>query len=163
VLGLALLVLLSLGGCASKRIAGVDPHAPRAGASALGSKVVRTALSQIGTSYRSGGASPQKGFDCSGLVYWAFLQNGVQVPRVTTQQAKTGMAVSRAKLMPGDIVVFRAPSSPNGLHTGIYAGKGDFVHSPNSRGKVRVENLNADYWSRNFLTARRVPAAYARR
>jgi cell wall-associated NlpC family hydrolase len=164
VAGLALFVFFCLGGCSFKSITGADPHASRQGAAAsLGNKVARTALTQLGVPYRLGGASPQKGFDCSGLIYWAFQQNGVQVPRVTTQQAGAGRPVPRAQLLPGDIVVFRVPASPRGLHTGIYTGQGNFIHSPNSRGKVRVESLDAAYWRKSFLTARRIPVTQARR
>jgi cell wall-associated NlpC family hydrolase len=55
--------------------------------------------------------------------------------------------------MPGDIVVFRERSA---LHTGIYTGNNNFVHSPNSRGSVRIESLNASHWRRTFINGRRI-------
>ena len=54
-------------------------------------KAVKTAYTQMGKKYRSGGASPQKGFDCSGLIWWAYRENGVKVPRITTDQARAGL------------------------------------------------------------------------
>lgn len=158
---LALALLLgSMGGCAPTRIS-APPATPSA--STLGVKVVRTASTQIGKPYRSGGESPSRGFDCSGLIYWSFRQNGVPVPRVTTEQARAGRPVSRNNLQPGDIVVFRTSSSPHGLHTGLYAGQGKFIHSPNRRSKVRVDSLSTPAWAKSFLTARRIVSPVARR
>lgn len=153
----AALVLGGMAGCGPKRITGLgEVSQPSATSSALGLKVARTAATQIGRPYRSGGETPKKGFDCSGLIYWSFRQNGVKVPRVTTEQMRMGQPVPRNRLQPGDIVVFRASSGPNGLHTGIYAGQGKFIHSPNSRSKVRMDSLSTPYWKKTFLTARRV-------
>ena len=73
------------------------------GGSYKASQAVRAAYSQIGTKYKSGGASPSQGFDCSGLVYWAYLSNGVKVPRMTSQQARAGYAVSKSEAAPGDM------------------------------------------------------------
>lgn len=69
-------------------------------------KVVRTAYAQMGKKYRSGGASPQKGFDCSGLIWWVYKQNGYKVPRITVDQASAGYSVPKDQARPGDIVVF---------------------------------------------------------
>lgn len=120
------------------------------------SGVVRTAASQVGkASYRSGGASPGKGFDCSGLVYWAYKKNGIKVPRITTDQAKAGRAVPRNQARPGDIVVFRTRESQRGLHTGLYAGGNAFIHSPRKGQKVRRESLQP-YWDKRLVAVRRV-------
>ncbi|MDO5483838.1 MAG: C40 family peptidase [Desulfovibrionaceae bacterium] len=110
----------------------------------------------MGKKYRMGGASPSKGFDCSGLVYWAYRKNGLSVPRVTTDQARAGKAVSRSQLKPGDIVVFRTGQSPRGLHTGIYAGGGSFIHSPRAGERVRMESMDINYWKKRLVTARRI-------
>ena len=162
-----LLALGTLSGCGPKRINAPDPfrQAGRAAttASTLGINVVRTASTQIGKPYRSGGQSPSKGFDCSGLIYWSYLQNGITIPRITTGQAKAGQPVPRNRLQPGDIVVFRTSSSPRGLHTGIYTGQGKFIHSPNSRSRVRIDTLDTPYWKKTYLTARRIVAPLARR
>ena len=83
-----------------------------------------------------GGASPQKGFDCSGLIWWVYNKNGVKVPRITVDQARIGQSVPREQVRPGDIVVFRTSASPRGLHTGIYAGGNSFIHR-RRRAKMR--------------------------
>lgn len=158
------LIMGSTAGCAPTRITGLSTASqPARNSAALGAKVARTAATQLGRPYRSGGESPSKGFDCSGLIYWSFLQNGVKVPRVTTDQARAGQSVPRNRLQPGDIVVFRASSGPNGLHTGIYTGQGKFIHSPNRRSKVRVDSLNTPYWAKTFMTARRIVSPLATR
>lgn len=128
------------------------------------SQVVRTAAKQIGRPYRLGGTTPKSGFDCSGLIYWAYKQHGIQVPRVTTQQAKAGKFVPKNTLRPGDILVFKSRSAPNGLHTGIYMGNNKFLHSPNSKSKVKTEELKGSYWGKQYMHARRiVGGVYARK
>ena len=144
-------LILVLPACAPRRITTGTPDK-----TSPGSRVSQTAATQIGKPYRYGGSSPQNGFDCSGLVYWSYGQHGIQVPRTTTGQARAGTAISRSNLIPGDIVVFREPSAPNQLHTGIYTGNNNFVHSPNRRGSVRIESLNASHWRRTFINGRRI-------
>ena len=117
-----------------------------------GAAVSRTALSAVGTRYASGGTTPGKGFDCSGLVCWAYWQNGIAMPRTAKEQSETGRAVGKKYLRAGDLVVFKVRG---GMHTGIYTGQGKFVHSP-SRGKsVREDAIAADYWSSRFVAGRR--------
>lgn len=124
---------------------------------AKGNQVVRTAATQIGQRYRLGGESPRTGFDCSGLVYWAYKQHGITIPRVTRSQASVGQKISKQNLRPGDIVVFRTRNSPNGLHTGLYAGKNSFIHAPNSKQRVKVESLESgSWWGSRLLYGRRV-------
>lgn len=125
---------------------------PEAGAS---HKIVCTAYSQMGKRYRSGGASPQKGFDCSGLVWWSYGQHGIKVPRTTTDQAKAGRKVPKGSARPGDLVVFRTSHSPRGLHTGIYAGDRKFIHSPSSGKTVCMDDL-AGYWGKRLIAVRRI-------
>lgn len=118
--------------------------------------VMRSAYSQIGSKYRLGGASPQKGFDCSGLIYWAYAKNGVKVPRITTDQAKTGQSVSKYSAHAGDILVFRTGSSPRGLHTGLYAGDNSFIHSPGKGKRVRMDKIDDSYWKNKLVAVRRI-------
>lgn len=155
--GLALLLLIPFfllsSGCGFFSFSG-----PRAEKSLKGTNVIETARNQIGKRYRPGGASPQKGFDCSGLVWWSYKQHGINVPRITTDQAKTGKAVSKKAARPGDIVIFRTSDSPRGLHSGLYCGNGSFVHSPGKGKKVCLEKLSASYWKNKLVTVRRVAA-----
>ena len=96
-----LLMACLLGGC------GLLRTGDNGRASVKAQNVMRSAYSQMGAKYRLGGASPQKGFDCSGLIYWAYQNNGIKVPRITSDQAKAGQSVSRNNALVGDIVVLR--------------------------------------------------------
>lgn len=119
-----------------------------------GSLVVDTAKSALGTAYVRGGTS-RAGFDCSGLVQWAYRHVGVSLPRTAREQARVGEPVDNIEdLRVGDIVAFRHPR--RGYHTGIYTGDGKFIHSPRRRQTVRIASLNDPYFRTTFLGARRV-------
>jgi len=112
------------------------------------------ALSLRGAPYRNGGIDP-RGFDCSGFVQYVFGQNGMNVPREVREQYRLGKGVSRDRLEPGDLVFFTT-MSPGASHVGIAIGGDQFVHAPSERGVVRVEQLNAQYWSSRFIGAKRL-------
>jgi cell wall-associated NlpC family hydrolase len=104
-----------------------------------GKRAVHAALSQLGTPYSWGGASPA-GFDCSGLVMWAYHHAGINLPHSTYALMAVGRRVSRANLRPGDLVF-----SEGGGHVGLYIGHGVVVHAPHS-GTV-VERSPLGSWS----------------
>lgn len=121
---------------------------------ASGQSVVKTARSVIGTPYVPGGRNPG-GFDCSGLVQWAYQSVGVKLPRTAREQSVIGQRITRVEDMrAGDIVAFRHPR--RGYHTGIYVGDGKFVHSPRRRSSVKISSLDDPYFNNTFLGARRV-------
>lgn len=122
----------------------------------LGENVADIARQHLGVRYRSGGASPASGFDCSGFVYWVFSRYGVSVPRDSVRQSRAGQEIAKGDLLPGDIIIFRIANTPNGRHSAIYLGDGRFIHSPSAGSRVRIERLDADYWKRHYMTARRV-------
>lgn len=125
---------------------GLDP--------ASGQSVVKVARSAIGTPYVPGGRRPG-GFDCSGLVQWAYQSVGVKLPRTAREQSAIGRRIMRVEDMrAGDIVAFRHPR--RGYHTGIYVGDGKFVHSPRRRSSVKISSLDDPYFNNTFLGARRV-------
>lgn len=146
------LITSMLGGCGF--FSASTSSSPTAGLK--GSNVVETARAQIGSKYRPGGSSPQKGFDCSGLVWWSYKQHGVKVPRITTDQAKTGRSVPKKHARAGDIVIFKTGDSPRGLHSGLYCGNGSFVHSPGRGKRVCIDKLSASYWRDKLVAIRRV-------
>ncbi|WP_096288640.1 peptidoglycan hydrolase RipC [Mycobacterium ahvazicum] len=100
--------------------------------------VVQAALTQVGTPYSWGGAAPG-GFDCSGLVMWAFQQAGVSLPHSSQAQANGGQPVALSDLQPGDVVTFYSDAS----HSGIYVGDGMVIHSSTYGVPVRVVPMNA--------------------
>ncbi|WP_421903293.1 C40 family peptidase [Maridesulfovibrio sp.] len=125
--------------------------------SSLKYSVVKSARSQIGKPYKWGGASPNEGFDCSGLVWWVYQRHGISVPRVSWQQKAVGRSVRRSDIQAGDIVLFKIPGQGKSLHTGIYSGNGySFIHSPKSGHRVREESMEKNYWRKYYVGARRV-------
>lgn len=116
--------------------------------------LVSKAHSAIGTPYVRGGSAPG-GFDCSGLVSWAYKSVGVKLPRTAREQSVIGEKIKDPdKMRAGDIVAFHHPK--RGYHTGIYVGDGKFIHSPRKRTRVRINSLSDPYFNNTFLGARRV-------
>jgi cell wall-associated NlpC family hydrolase len=151
---LALLLTAGLGGgCAPAHIASEPLPALSQGNR---NPVVAAARSLTGVRYKYGGESPQTGFDCSGLTWWAYRQVGVDLPRVSTEQYEAGRAVGRREIRPGDLVFFRLPGNPKNMHVGIATERGTFIHSPRQGGKVREEHMDTPYWRERFIGARRV-------
>jgi murein DD-endopeptidase len=136
---LVLLCTAVLTGCAS---------APRQREATLGERIAAGALAQTGRPYRYGGSTPA-GFDCSGLVRYAYLAAGISVPRTTGEQYRKARAVKLGKLAPGDLLFFRIDSRKV-EHVAIYTGHGRFVHAPQSGRTVETRTLD-DAWYRDRL------------
>jgi peptidoglycan DL-endopeptidase CwlO len=109
-------------------------------ANTVGGQALQAALSRRGDPYVWAAAGPGE-FDCSGLVMWAFAQEGIALPHYTGAQWNSGMHVARNDLEPGDLVFFGSDIS----HVGIYVGDGLMVDAPNTGSVVRVEPLFSDY------------------
>ena len=122
-----------------------------------GLAIANTALSKQGSNYVWGAAGPNT-FDCSGLVWWAHRQNGVNFGRCSTQVlVNMGKAVSRGNLQAGDIILFSSNGSKSGVHhVGIYVGGGNMVHAPRTGDVVKVVNINSGYYNRQYFVARRL-------
>jgi peptidoglycan DL-endopeptidase CwlO len=117
---------------------GGQPGGPGPGFAAVpgsgqGAIAVQAALTQVGQPYSWGGAAPG-GFDCSGLVMWAFQQAGIALPHSSQALARGGQPVSLSDLQPGDVLTFYSDAS----HAGIYIGDGLMVHSSTYGVPVRV-------------------------
>ncbi len=120
-----------------------------------GQAIVNKAKQYLGVPYVWGGASPS-GFDCSGLVYYVLKSLGYSPYRTPADQYRQGTYVSKANLQPGDIVFFHGTYTSGISHVGIYAGNGQFIHSPNSRSVVSYADLTSGYWANHYYGARRV-------
>jgi peptidoglycan DL-endopeptidase CwlO len=112
--------------------------------------VVGVAMSELGVPYVWGGSTPG-GFDCSGLVMWAYAQVGVSLPHSSYAQYGMGVPVSRDQLQPGDLVFF------DGLgHVGIYIGGGQFIHAPHTGDVVKISSLGEGWYTSTYVGARRI-------
>ena len=118
--------------------------------------MIDRALSQVGVQYVWGGGngrgpvdghpdgfgSPlnRVGFDCSGLMLYAYNGAGVALPRVSRNQFNAGRKVPISDLRPGDLVFFKRPGRPI-HHVAMYIGGGDMVEAPYTGANVRVVPL----------------------
>ena len=119
-----------------------------------GQGIADKAAQYLGAPYVYGGASPS-GFDCSGLVYYVLKSFGYAPQRTPEGLYTQGSFVSRDDLAPGDIVFFANTGGSGITHVGIYAGNGQFIHSPNSRSTVSYASLTSGYWAEHYYGARR--------
>ena len=101
---------------------------------------LRYALEKVGDPYVWAAAGPNA-FDCSGLVVWAYAQEGISLPHYTGDLWNSGMHIARADLEPGDLVFFGADIS----HVGIYVGDGMMLDAPDTGDVVRIQPLFSDY------------------
>ena len=122
-------------------------------ASGNGSSIVATAKKYLGYKYVYGGSSPSTGFDCSGFTSYVFKQHGISLSRTAAGQYSNGVAVSRANLQPGDLVMF-GKSKIN--HVAIYIGGGQIIHASTPSTGVRIDTLTSGYYNNNYVGARRI-------
>jgi peptidoglycan DL-endopeptidase CwlO len=118
---------------------GQYPNIAIPGGNGVGAVALRYALSRRGDPYIWGAAGPSE-FDCSGLVMWAYAQEGISLPHYTGSQWNMGEHISRSQLQPGDLVFFYADIS----HVGLYIGNGLMVDAPAFGQDVMVQPID---WS----------------
>ena len=107
------------------------------GGNSVGAVALRAALTRRGEPYVWGAAGPGA-FDCSGLVMWAYEQEGIQLDHYTGDQWNEGEHISRSQLQPGDLVFFFADIS----HVGLYIGNGLMVDAPSFGQDVMVQPID---------------------
>ena len=138
------------------------PATPRVGRGArVADSVIATATDVMGRPYRYGGTGADGGgFDCSGLIQYAYAQHGITLPRTSAEQSREGRAVDKnpTKLLPGDLLTFSNRGGPV-THVGLYVGDGRFIHSA-TRG-VQISVLSADdpygrWWWKRWVGVRRI-------
>lgn len=151
----AALSLLALAACSSApsgrfETGSLDQRSTVVGST--GQKVAEVALQHVGTPYRYGGATP-KGFDCSGLVQYAYSRAGKRLPRTTGQLWTQLQPVPRQQLQAGDVLFFRIEGKI--AHVGLYLGDSRFVHAPSSGRTVTVATLDAPFYAASLIRAGR--------
>lgn len=163
VMGCALTLLCATSAAGQRNGEPVDAARPFAALSASAQTVrdslVSLARAQVGTKYLSGGQTPERGFDCSGLVRYLMAAIEVRVPRTARQQATSGLAVGRdtTRLRPGDLLTF-GKTRRGVSHVGIYVGGGKYVHASSVAGAVIESDIGrpTSQLSRAWQGVRRV-------
>ena len=117
----------------------------------LGARAATIALRAVGVPYRWGGASPAAGFDCSGLVYWAYGRLGLALPHSSYALHELGRPVARSKMKAGDLLFSLGLG-----HVGIYIGRGRMVHAPHSGSRVEVVRLGQSPYGGRLIGVRRL-------
>ena len=147
--------LLLLAGCSSPA---PKPYQFKPSASvtapAASHPAVKIAEKLVGTPYHYGGASPSRGFDCSGLVYYSYRHAGIMVPRTTRLLYKDTFPVDPGALRQGDLLFFNITGKVS--HVGIYVGGNTFVHSPSTGKVVSYASLSDPYWRKHLIGAGRL-------
>lgn len=124
--------------------------------------ILSDATSYIGAPYKFGAtlAEAPNRFDCSSFTQYVFGNNGVELPRVSRDQASKGVPVSTSNLKAGDLMFFTMNDTYTDgrvAHVGIYMGDGNMIHASTSRGVMITTNvLQNPYWSKNYLFSKRV-------
>lgn len=116
-------------------------------------RAVKMAVQAVGIPYRWGGESPATGFDCSGLVRWAYGSVGIDLPHSSYALFDVGRSVPGSRLAPGDILFFEGLG-----HVGLYVGRGRMVHAPQTGRDVEIVRLAGVGYGGRLIGARRVVA-----
>ena len=124
----------------------------------LRGSLVETARGYLGVPYLFGGTT-DRGFDCSGLVYYVFKEQNIAVPRVPKDMFVAMTRVPDEDLAPGDVVFFNTFAKLS--HVGIYIGDRQFIHAPHRGKTVAIESLDTGYYAKRYVGARRVETARA--
>ncbi len=117
----------------------------------LRNAIINSAKKYVGTSYRYGGRG-SGGFDCSGFVQFIFHEHGIQLPRTAAAQYNKGTRIELSEAAAGDLVFFKIEGDKVD-HVGIYMGNSEFIHSPSSGKKVRIDSIESAYWQARFAGA----------
>ncbi|MEF3310894.1 C40 family peptidase [Paenibacillus sp. GYB004] len=121
-------------------------------------KIISTGKKFLGTPYQFGAKAGRTDvFDCSSFTQYVYKQYGIDLPRSSRQQIKSGTYVPKSKLRKGDLVFFSTPKTGPGKvgHVAIYMGNGKLLHTYRKGIGVTIGDM-AGYWDSRYITARRV-------
>jgi cell wall-associated NlpC family hydrolase len=127
---------------------------PRIADETVGGAIADVAMGMVGTRYLYGGTDPMQGFDCSGLVYYAYGQAGYRVPRSSQELFRAARKISVEEADPGDLMFFQDQAKLS--HVGIYLGDGLFVHAPATGKNVAVSSLESHYYREHLVAVGRL-------
>lgn len=117
-------------------------------------EIVDRAHSYLGIPYRWGGYTAEMGFDCSGLTMAVYNLVGLDLPRTSQAQFRSGSPIPKKDLKQGDLVFFQSPNRKKISHVGIYTGDGNFIHAPGENKIIRIDSLSDEYFQDNYAGAR---------
>jgi len=120
----------------------------------VGSAIAELARTLVGTQYRYGGAKPDEGFDCSGLVFYTYAKAGFRVPRTSQELFRAARKIALGDAGAGDLMFFQDETKLS--HVGIYLGDGWFVHAPADGRQVAVANLDSTYYRQHLVAVGRL-------
>ncbi len=113
-------------------------------------RLISLAKSKIGASYEPAKSGPDH-FDCSGFVYYLFTSNDIKIPRTSLSQSKSGDKIDREGLKRGDMVFFDTYKRNHVNHSGVYLGKGKFIHSSSGKAYgVTISDLDKGFYKNKF-------------
>lgn len=154
-------IAAALGGCGHDQVRRLPergaeiktaPGTPKTAHRSAGEQAAVVAVRQIGVPYLYGG-STTRGFDCSGLVQYAWSKAGARIPRTTAEQWRQLAPVRGGDLRVGDLLFFRIDGRIS--HVGLYLGDQRFVHAPSSGREVSVADLGTEFYRRAFAGSAR--------
>lgn len=122
-------------------------------------KVIQRLKQQLGKPYVWGGQTPEQGFDCSGLIYYAYNQLlSRKLPRTANGmfQDRGLKWINQRQLQRGDLVFFSIKSQDRADHVGVYLGDGQFIEAPRTGLNIRISQLSDNYWQEHYLGAKRI-------
>lgn len=116
-----------------------------------GEAVAKLAADQVGVMYQFACASPDKGFDNSGLMYYALTENGITCPRFTRDIAQLGSKIKYDQLQAGDLAFFEYDDDGSVIiYGGVYLGDGEMAVSMSEGIPVKVVDITTQYYRSNF-------------
>lgn len=162
---LTIFILSSCGASKNKRVVTRKTQTtkkvnqPKVAVSEIAESIINNAEKYKGTRYKYGGTT-KKGMDCSGLIYTAFLEEQLRIPRTTSGLSSYGDWIDLKKVREGDLVFFATKKNSRkvnhvGLVTAINGDNVEFIHASTSKG-VMTSNIKEKYWYFAFVQARRV-------
>lgn len=122
-------------------------------------KAIRRLQAQLGKPYVWGGETPEEGFDCSGLIFYAFNPLlAARLPRTANEMYHYRQArdVADSDLKRGDLLFFGIHSREKADHVGVYLGNNRFIESPRTGEHIRISDLTDAFWQTHYLGGRRI-------
>lgn len=120
--------------------------------------IIEYAKTFQGTRYKFGGTT-KAGMDCSGLVYTAYKEENITLPRISRDMAKKGILISFKNIEEGDLIFFKTSRKYDINHVGLVVeakrGEVKFIHST-THGGVIISSLDENYWKKAFVEVRRI-------